>query len=59
MKQSNNFITKSTITCPNCGNKQEEEMPTDACQFFINVKIVPLYYNPRQEIVVCIAAMAQ
>ena len=25
---------KSTITCPYCGHKKEEEMPTDACQFF-------------------------
>jgi len=27
-------ITKSTITCPNCGFQKEEEMPTDACQYF-------------------------
>lgn len=25
---------KSLITCPLCGNKKEELMPTDACQFF-------------------------
>jgi len=25
---------KSTITCPKCGYKKEEEMPTDACQYF-------------------------
>ena len=24
----------STITCPNCGHKKTETMPTDACQFF-------------------------
>ncbi|MCM4159275.1 hypothetical protein FHG64_17325 [Antarcticibacterium flavum] len=30
----NFFITKSTITCPNCGHSKQEEMPTDACQFF-------------------------
>lgn len=24
----------STITCPNCGFQKEEEMPTDACQYF-------------------------
>ncbi len=28
------IITKSTITCPVCGFAREEEMPTDACQFF-------------------------
>jgi DNA-directed RNA polymerase subunit RPC12/RpoP len=27
-------ILKSTITCPECGHKTEEEMPTTACQFF-------------------------
>jgi hypothetical protein len=25
---------KSTLTCPNCGYRKEEIMPTDACQFF-------------------------
>ena len=25
---------KSTITCPKCGHQKEEEMPTDACQYF-------------------------
>ena len=25
---------KSKITCPNCGHKKTEDMPTDACQFF-------------------------
>jgi hypothetical protein len=24
----------STITCPKCNHKKEEEMPTNACQFF-------------------------
>ena len=24
--------TKATITCPKCGFKKEEEMPTNACQ---------------------------
>jgi hypothetical protein len=25
---------KSTLTCPNCGYRKEEILPTDACQFF-------------------------
>ncbi len=25
---------KSTITCPKCGHKKEEIMPTDACVYF-------------------------
>lgn len=28
------IILLSTITCPKCGHKKEETMPTDACQFF-------------------------
>jgi len=28
-------ILRSTIACPECGNKKEETMPTDACQWFI------------------------
>ncbi|MFX8953763.1 GDCCVxC domain-containing (seleno)protein, partial [Acinetobacter baumannii] len=28
------IILQSVITCPNCGHKKEETMPTDACQFF-------------------------
>ena len=28
------FIPASTLTCPECGHKKTETMPTDACQFF-------------------------
>jgi hypothetical protein len=27
-------ITRGTIKCPHCGHSQQEDMPTDACQFF-------------------------
>jgi DNA-directed RNA polymerase subunit RPC12/RpoP len=27
---------QSEITCPKCGHKATETMPTDACQFFYN-----------------------
>lgn len=27
-------ILESTITCPECGHKKNEIMPTDACQYF-------------------------
>lgn len=26
--------TASTLTCPECGRRQRETMPTDACQYF-------------------------
>jgi len=28
------IILTSTITCPWCGYQKEEQMPTNACQFF-------------------------
>ncbi len=28
------MILESTLTCPECGHKAMEKMPTDACQFF-------------------------
>ncbi|MFD1755240.1 GDCCVxC domain-containing (seleno)protein [Rufibacter sediminis] len=28
------ILTASTITCPECGHAKEEQMPTDACQYF-------------------------
>jgi hypothetical protein len=31
---SDTIILKSVITCPVCGHKKEETMPTDACQYF-------------------------
>lgn len=31
-------ITKSTITCPKCGHKATEMMPTDACQHIYDCK---------------------
>ena len=31
-------MTKSIIACPKCEFKAEEEMPTDACQFFYECK---------------------
>ena len=29
---------QSTITCPQCGHRETETMPTDACQFFYDCK---------------------
>lgn len=46
---------RSTITCPGCGHRATEEMPTNACQFFYNctgcgVKLRP---NPGDCCVFC------
>jgi len=29
---------ESTLTCPECGHRMRETMPTDACQYFYNCK---------------------
>lgn len=31
---SNDIQLQSIITCPECGHKKEETMPTNACQYF-------------------------
>jgi hypothetical protein len=31
---SDSIILESTVTCPACGHKSRETMPTDACQYF-------------------------
>ncbi|AKA35420.1 hypothetical protein MQE36_03160 [Zhouia spongiae] len=41
-------ILKSTITCPKCGHKEEEQMPTDACQFFYECKNCKVVIRPKE-----------
>jgi len=38
---------QSTITCPHCGNRQAETMPTDACQFFYDCKHCGVMLRPH------------
>ena len=38
---------KSTITCPNCGHKREEIMPTDACVFFYECENCKTRLKPK------------
>jgi len=38
----------STITCPNCGNKKTESMPTDACQYFYECEKCKTKLKPNQ-----------
>lgn len=35
---SKEIIYDSVITCPECGHKETETMPTDACQWFYECK---------------------
>ncbi len=41
-------ILQSTITCPNCGHRKEEIMPTDACQYFYECKNCKQFLKPKQ-----------
>ena len=34
LKTKDGVILRSIITCPSCGHKKEEIMPTNACQYF-------------------------
>lgn len=39
---------ESTITCPNCGHRKKEMMPTDACQFFYECDKCKTVLKPKQ-----------
>lgn len=38
---------RSTITCPNCGERFTEEMPTEACQYFWECPACKQVAKPR------------
>ena len=40
-------ILQSTITCPDCGHKSNETMPTDACLFFFDCPACHARLKPR------------
>ena len=42
------IILESTITCPECGKKEIETMPTDACQWFYECKYCSALLKPLQ-----------
>jgi hypothetical protein len=42
------IILQSVITCPVCGHKKEETMPTDACQFFYECENCHTILKPKQ-----------
>ena len=41
------IILKSIITCPQCRYQKEEEMPTDACQYFYKCKQCKTILKPK------------
>ena len=52
-----NISVHSAITCPDCGHRKVEIMPTDACLFFMNVKSAKHCLNHCKATVVCFAVM--
>ena len=47
MREGTPVIFESTITCPGCGTKQAEIMPTDACQFFYECERCKTVLRPK------------
>jgi hypothetical protein len=43
----NEMKHKSIITCPHCGHKKEETMPTDACAFFYECEKCKTVIKPK------------
>lgn len=41
-------ILNAIITCPLCGFKKEEEMPTNACQYFYECTNCKTLLKPKQ-----------
>jgi len=40
--------TQAIITCPHCGHKKEEIMPTDACQHFYTCEKCGKTLSPKE-----------
>lgn len=59
MASNEEAILRSTITCPECGHKKEETMPTNACQYFYECENCKIVLKPTGNIVVFIAVMEQ
>lgn len=38
---------QSTITCPKCGHREAETMPTDACQWFYDCRGCGVLLKPK------------
>ena len=41
-------ITQAKLTCPECGVKKDEEMPTDVCQFFYDCSSCGALLRPKE-----------
>jgi hypothetical protein len=48
MERLGNLELQSVITCPQCGHRETETMPTDACQFFYDCAGCGAVLRPKQ-----------
>lgn len=46
--QPASIILRSTITCPECGHRSTEAMPTDACQYIYMCKQCGVQMKPKR-----------
>ncbi|HEY5174307.1 MAG TPA: GDCCVxC domain-containing (seleno)protein [Terriglobales bacterium] len=42
-----NAVLESTITCPRCGHRKTERMPSDACQWFYECEACHAVLKPK------------
>ena len=46
--QPTSVVIRSTITCPGCGHRSTETMPTDACQYIYVCKQCGMQLKPKK-----------
>jgi hypothetical protein len=46
-RRSKRPVLQSTITCPHCGHRTEQTMPTDACLFFFDCPACKVRLKPK------------
>ena len=42
------IILESVISCPECGHRETENMPTDACQWYYDCKACGALLKPKK-----------
>ena len=48
MIMAKELILTSTITCPICGHRKDEVMPTNACQYFYDCENCHAVLKPKE-----------
>ena len=48
MNTQSDVVLESTLTCPNCGARKQEQMPTDACLWFYECSACKTLLKPKK-----------